>query len=679
MGNMSSRMIHRPLNASRQPLTPPVPAVEVTLTSLASPTTQPSNGPHLLMPLPQQDDLDDFTERRFVIAPNTTVHVGRSSKNATKGLLATPDNVYINSPVISRKHASFTTSLTQGIHPNVFITDHNSMHGTKVNNTLVVKDKAHKLHDGDTLQFGMDVVRDQGMTAYPSLQHVRLTHLAESFVAKKYHFRSQLAPVPFESSFPRRISVPSDASFFEDDEDDEDDDSEDISFVRSSQPASSYGSHANPVNIDDFEDGHSDIEEPEKGIAQQAPTKLTAPMSTVKANLPLTIISLQAVPNAKAGEGPKEPSSDIENELFGSSRQDAADSQEDYETDGSEDNSDIECGSAFESESEEGNGPAVLREMKLSAMLAQDHAKPDGNGVSENPQTPSAGTLHPSSLSMQPVGSTEPAKLFTPSPAVHITSKSEDSSFANVYANHQWAVPGPSSVPARPSAPKLMSFDPYIMDYGTTTPPFNRETPHPWYEGSVFGIPPRSGFTPEYIPNPSTAPPKTVSSSSTHLPNSNSEERDTLAKPRASFEYDEATNETTFTAPWGVLTPPLPTSKDTSSANALPNARTKVSIAEIVDNPQQQQPHTPTSVSPPATLKRKADDLEDTAIVGGIQESAAADVVEGHPITSIVAARPKKRLRAALSFLGTAAAGAFVGGVAVSAALIAIPESFLQG
>ena len=120
------------------------PAVEVTLISLDYPT----------------DDV--FKSRTVLIRRNTSVIVGRSSKNLSKNMVPAEDNLIIDSPVISRQHATLTCDCTLGPSPAIYLTDTGSMHGTRINGVLLPHDVPCRLNPLDKVQFGVDVVRDNG-------------------------------------------------------------------------------------------------------------------------------------------------------------------------------------------------------------------------------------------------------------------------------------------------------------------------------------------------------------------------------------------------------------------------------------------------------------------------------------------------------------------------------------
>lgn len=111
--------------------------------------------------LRQEEGYDVHDIREFDVALDSKFAIGRASKNTSKGyLLPAKHNVYIDSPVISREHAILTANAASG-HPDVYITDTKSMHGTFVNGTPLVPNTPKLLSNGDKLQFGINVSRNE--------------------------------------------------------------------------------------------------------------------------------------------------------------------------------------------------------------------------------------------------------------------------------------------------------------------------------------------------------------------------------------------------------------------------------------------------------------------------------------------------------------------------------------
>ncbi|KAJ4302309.1 hypothetical protein N0V88_002452 [Collariella sp. IMI 366227] len=102
-----------------------------------------SSGPEMLCP-----------ERRIILSPeNKDITIGRSSKVSTKGYLASPDNAWFDSPLMSRLHARIVAN-------KVEIKDLGSLHGTYLNGgDRIPTRKYQQLKDGDTLRFGVPIWR----------------------------------------------------------------------------------------------------------------------------------------------------------------------------------------------------------------------------------------------------------------------------------------------------------------------------------------------------------------------------------------------------------------------------------------------------------------------------------------------------------------------------------------
>jgi pSer/pThr/pTyr-binding forkhead associated (FHA) protein len=114
--------------------------------------------------------------RRLTLTTGKTMPIGRSSKSPSKPeLMAAPANAYIDSPVVSREHAHFSVKPTTPGKLAVYITDNRSMHGTMINGVKLHATVPNRLFDGDELQFGSDVSRNESMTSAPLVSGLRLT------------------------------------------------------------------------------------------------------------------------------------------------------------------------------------------------------------------------------------------------------------------------------------------------------------------------------------------------------------------------------------------------------------------------------------------------------------------------------------------------------------------------
>ncbi|KAK8071203.1 forkhead associated domain-containing protein [Apiospora hydei] len=107
--------------------------------------------------------------RRIALRHNIPERIGRASKVATKGFVATPDNAWFDSPVMSRTHAELIAHLDT---KTLFIKDIGSLHGTFVakkdtptlEKRLTEHDSA-ELVSGDKIRFGIEILR--GRDTFP--------------------------------------------------------------------------------------------------------------------------------------------------------------------------------------------------------------------------------------------------------------------------------------------------------------------------------------------------------------------------------------------------------------------------------------------------------------------------------------------------------------------------------
>lgn len=144
-------------------------------------------------------------------------------------------NAYIDSPTISREHAELTA--TSPPVPCVYITDKGSMHGTMVNGNKLQPEKAHPLSNGDVLQFGANVTRENRMFHHPNTASNSDTYLV-FYTARSFTFESSLA------SYPNGFSVPDEI---------ESSDEEEIEVNESLSCPPRYGTQANPVTLEEAE------------------------------------------------------------------------------------------------------------------------------------------------------------------------------------------------------------------------------------------------------------------------------------------------------------------------------------------------------------------------------------------------------------------------------------------
>ena len=181
--------------------------------------------------LKSEEGFDVHDTREFDLALDSKFAIGRASKNTSKGyLLPAKHNVYIDSPVVSREHAIFTASTTSGA-PQVFVTDTTSMHGTYVNGTPLVPNTPKQLSNGDKLQFGVNVNRNDSKTPLHCLLRKLPLTFPGYFVAFKYTFNAEFV----KPEYSRGFAVPEDES-----------EEEELEFIQSGR-----GSQLDPLVLDD--------------------------------------------------------------------------------------------------------------------------------------------------------------------------------------------------------------------------------------------------------------------------------------------------------------------------------------------------------------------------------------------------------------------------------------------
>ncbi|KAF2249679.1 hypothetical protein BU26DRAFT_287315 [Trematosphaeria pertusa] len=603
--------------------------------------------------LRSSDGLDGFEERRFTIRPHATVNVGRASKNTQKpNLMMAADNAFIDSPVVSREHAVLSTD-TATPTPSVLLTDSGSMHGTMVNGEKLEPRKPLKLSNGDVLQFGIDVTRNESF-----------------YVARKYTFESHVADDPFSHGF----TVP-EADSSEDDEVETDE--------ALSAPPPRYGSQTNPVTIDDTEDITENIASPdiieieEDGVEvviqdQPAPpndeTHEPRPSSsretgiyfeeTTNRNEPVSTQYAFVVDHSSDdGDYPSVYSSD-EEESQGES---------DASQVGSESDSVVEPASDAEASDEEFGGNAdAVRRRKMEVMLLNEQQKstPESKPPIPGPSTSSV---------------TSPA-LPTP-PMVPAPQRQEPLSFFGQSPSKAAPRAAEAELPAIDACMGPMSmfddtFGDSILDFSIHAPHrehnslrwFADESPptnmfshsNAEYSPDLFGRPSRSAAGSSFQPQLYATPQPQPFSDHTWTPQRHHQE--SMASVSATAT--------------GVETPsPAPTS-EVSSAPPQPVRRTKVSIPEIVEDAPQQPP-TPTSIT--GSLKRKADVLDEEDAVEECAAPAEADMPIAPAIevrSTPTEERPKKRIRGIGGAMTQAAAYLIPGAALTVAVITSLPEGF---
>ena len=106
---------------------------------------------------------DDVRTRFLRLRHGAKEKIGRSSKHATKGLPPAVENAMFDCPVVSRQHAELSLGeSTNGRHPDVFITDLGSLHGTTVNRVTLTPHQPMLLRPKDEIHLGQHVASDHG-------------------------------------------------------------------------------------------------------------------------------------------------------------------------------------------------------------------------------------------------------------------------------------------------------------------------------------------------------------------------------------------------------------------------------------------------------------------------------------------------------------------------------------
>lgn len=154
--------------------------------------------------------LPEFDQRQITLTKDiTSVCIGRSSKQESKGIIAALDNAWFESPVMSREHARLTADFHK---MELLLEDTGSLHGTfrRSGESAEEQLSTHvktSVRDGDVLRFGSDVYR--GQRTFPP-QVVRIDQLAWSEGAATFEIKSNQRSTPSNT-----FSVPD----YDDDED----------------------------------------------------------------------------------------------------------------------------------------------------------------------------------------------------------------------------------------------------------------------------------------------------------------------------------------------------------------------------------------------------------------------------------------------------------------------------
>ncbi|KAF2841959.1 hypothetical protein M501DRAFT_371178 [Patellaria atrata CBS 101060] len=123
-----------------------------------------------------QSDAGEPSLRSFTLQPGEVMPIGRASKSSHKNLNPAENNVYINSPVISREHA--TLKRVQD-NENLYIEDCGSLHGTELNETKLDKNRDYPLKSGDIIRLGQPVTHTTETFTAPRCR-VEVEHLTKT-------------------------------------------------------------------------------------------------------------------------------------------------------------------------------------------------------------------------------------------------------------------------------------------------------------------------------------------------------------------------------------------------------------------------------------------------------------------------------------------------------------------
>ncbi|PSN72372.1 hypothetical protein BS50DRAFT_569877 [Corynespora cassiicola Philippines] len=628
-------------------------------------------------------------ERTFFLRPSQPMPIGRASSSAAKAHLASaPDNLFIDSPVISRDHAVLSTEPADG-RLKVLLTDVGSMHGTFVNDEKLSPNTPRQLSKGDTLQFGLDITRNQ-----------------DFFMARQWKFeyhprseRDNTAPKP-EPSFSRGFSVP---------EDSEDDMDMEIDELLSSSPAA--GSQSNPVTIEDAEEGPRivvlDPEEDGLSTSSEAEAEAEADVDDEAHSNQGDRIYFHEEPAVNPsrftfhGGNSSDLDQDIDNQdddqsVYSSDSNNDSHEYGSLSENGSMAISDLESASdselsdnEAEAEDADTGDAEIARRMKLGAMLDHEHHRTAAEPSSSNTFLPPSQAAPPQ-VQHQPASTT----LLPPGERSRHLSRDDatddqtvDSGMMGIilepYAIMPWddimADPPP---PPRPAAPRPFNWPP--QDGNVMNPFTVRGAQHhttSWQNEQA--VPSAYLHRTEYSHTPYRTTPFEMHVQPFHPP---APFQAGFAPPRpeqpVSAPSDgQATPSVSATVVNGVHTPPMPAADEPTFDTPQPHRRTKVSIPEIVENVPQQPP-TPTSVS---SLKRKADVLDSEEPAEAKGDAATSEVIPT-AVTEPVRReeRPKKKARttSGQSAKKAAAAGIVLGSMltagAVGALLAFLPETFFQ-
>lgn len=611
---------------------------------------------------------DTHQTREFDLSAGSSFPIGRASKNSTKkDLMPAPHNAYIDSPVISRDHALLSLKPSSGT-PQVYITDAGSMHGTLVNGHKLAPNVPKLLSNGDLLQFGVDVNRNEGTARpqprvlSPMTRETNSRSQPEYFVARKYTFESQPT-----RSFSHGFSVP--------DADSEEEDDELELFER-------RGSQLNPVTIDDSDsasDSSTDdpeevIEVVEEIVIEEEDVTLSPFQATFDGyqeaemqdtpQQDVTVVPSHAPSSTNPGAATRATlEQDAESD-------DAEGSCYDYSSICDEDDAhmrdfDSEAASAgSELGSEMGSELGDIFEREVPDSESEDEDKEEEDERLEAAYSDTRGPVDApvtqATLVSPPV---VPIREFYTLDDTACSQHGFGLPPLGVFHHPAFQTESLDEDLAPPLPPRLSSGISQGVKF-----PVKQQTDSPaWYPGEMYAP---SGFI---APSMYCFP-----SAPLQPPQSPQEALSEGSQSQAAPDMFTGSHDI-FRSANRLQTPPsMCTSDALSSPPVQPTRRTKVSIEEIVE----EQPPTPTSVN---SMKRKADVLEeeeiaDTANLGTPPDTTGDATTQTTADTAaIVAQRPKKQPRSILRKFANAATYPLLGAAgAVTSFLVlsSLPDDF---
>lgn len=699
----AQRTIHGPLPHMHSSFIPSLSA------SLSARTKQPLTDTDMALAfrvtLLSSDRHDGLPERQLSLVPYEPFTIGRASTNSMKpNLMMAADNAFIDSPVISRSHASLTLRLCP---PAIHITDNDSMHGTMVNGTRLHPRTPTRLNDGDLLQFGLDVTRND--RKLPSLTFcLQADALAlEYFVARKYTFHApSFDTLEPESSSSRATTLTAFNNVFTvpDSDDDEDQpvdlhkevDIKDRDTTNEWPPSeplrSRLGSQANPVPIDDADEFVPPRMTQMPDSDNQGPAVLDRPM-----NLAAIATSSVGALLDHSDEFDEDPSVDPHYE--GSVCSSDAEDVDGFSCFSSGPESDMDIASDmdartdFEVSDDEGHEAGEEEDdYELNDVDEEDdHGIDDDEKNNENMDSTCRmkmeAMLNQEPQDLPPIPAVDPALAPDAQAAPHL-----EGLFApNIEAQVPQAMPRVTSAAESPSNTYKMG--PFVANHGNYTFGCVDSTLPYGGESSKVGHPGPFEYVSPYMPRetgPFVAAPFDLPTSNAGLPHAERYAFEpyvyTCFPPTPPKRREPAAIPSAVPVP--ALSAQVPMDHDSSFQ---PARRTKVSIPEIVEEAPAQQPLTPTSVS--GSLKRKADDMEEEDTPEAVAEplpssSPTSSDLESAPLPEASAPpspppsiqeRPRKRLRTALGTVAKMSAYLIPSTAIAVGMLTQLPDAFFQG